>query len=146
ARAIAGAVPAGRLLPGDKVMQLRNDYDLEVWNGDIGTVQRVERDVAVVSVDGREVVYQGDARDALALAYAATVHKAQGAEYDAVVIGLHTSHFVLLNRALIYTAITRARRLAVVVGSERAVRLAVGNARTAERYGALRERLRVAGG
>jgi exodeoxyribonuclease V alpha subunit len=133
-----------RLLPGDKVMQLRNDYDLEVWNGDIGVVLRADRETATVRIDAREVVFQGEARDALALAYCATIHKAQGSEYDAVVIGLHTSHFVLLNRPLIYTAITRARRLAVIVGSERALRLAVGNARTAERYGALRERLRLA--
>jgi exodeoxyribonuclease V alpha subunit len=142
----ARATPPGphgpRFLPGDKVMQLRNDYDLEVWNGDIGTVVRVDKEAVVVLIDGREVVFTGEARDALALAYAATVHKAQGSEYDAVVIGLHTSHFMLLERALIYTAITRARRLAVIVGSERALKLAIGNARTAERYGALRERLK----
>lgn len=130
------------LLPGDKVMQLRNDYDLDVWNGDVGTVVRVDKDATVVTIDGRDVVFAGEARDALALAYASTIHKAQGSEYDAVVIGLHTSHFVLLNRPLIYTAITRARRLAVLVGSERALRLAVGNGRCAERFGALRERLR----
>lgn len=133
-----------RLLPGDKVMQLKNDYDLEVWNGDLGTVVSVDKDSVTVMVDGREVVYQGDARDALGLAYAATVHKAQGSEYEAVVIGLHTSHFVLLNRALVYTAITRARKLVVLVGSERALRMAIGNTRTTERYGALRERLREA--
>jgi exodeoxyribonuclease V alpha subunit len=70
------------------------------------------------------------------------VHKSQGSEYDAVVIGLHPSHFVLLNRALVYTAITRARRLAVIVGSPKALRLAVDTARLVERHGALRERLR----
>jgi exodeoxyribonuclease V alpha subunit len=95
-------------------------------------------------MDGREVLFNGEAKESLALAYAATVHKSQGSEYDAVVIGLHTGHFVLLNRALLYTAITRARRLAVIVGSERAVKMAVQNTRTGERHGALRERLRLA--
>jgi exodeoxyribonuclease V alpha subunit len=87
------------------------------------------------------VRYADDAVDNLTLAYAATIHKAQGSEYDAVVLGLHTSHFVLLNRALLYTAITRARRLVVVVGSERALRLAVSTARVVERHGALLHRL-----
>ncbi len=127
---------------GDKVMQLKNDYDLDVWNGDVGVVARLEGDAVTVLVDGREVIYKGPAVDNLALAYACTVHKSQGSEYDAVVIGLHTSHFVLLNRSLLYTAITRARRLAVLVGSERAVRLAVDTLRVVERHGALRERLR----
>ena len=127
---------------GDKVMQHRNDYDLDVWNGDVGTVLQADEQGLVVEIDGRPVTYVGAAADNLSLAYAATVHKAQGSEYDAVVVGLHTSHFVLLNRALLYTAVTRARRLVVLVGSERAARLAVGTARDAERHGALRERLR----
>ena len=126
---------------GDKVMQLKNDYDLDVWNGDVGTVSRLTDDELAVVIDGREVLYKGTAVDNLALAYAATVHKSQGSEYDVVVIGLHTSHFVLLNRALLYTAITRAKRLAVLVGSERAAGLAVDTARVVERHGALRQRL-----
>ncbi len=126
---------------GDKVMQLKNDYDLDVWNGDVGVVARFDGDSIAVLIDGREVVYKSAAIDNLTLAYATTVHKCQGSEYDVVVIGLHTSHFVLLNRALLYTAITRARRLAVIVGSERALRLAVDTARVIERHGALRERL-----
>lgn len=130
--------------PGDKVMQHKNDYDLDVWNGDVGTVLRVDEKSVAVQIDGREVNYAGAAVDNLSLAYAATVHKSQGSEYDAVVIGLHTSHFVLLNRALLYTAITRARRLVVIVGSERALRIAASNARQGERHGALRERLREA--
>ncbi|MFO0560478.1 MAG: ATP-dependent RecD-like DNA helicase [Polyangiales bacterium] len=133
-----------RLAAGDKVMQLKNDYDLDVYNGDLGTVTRVESNAVVANMDGREVLFNGEAKESLALAYAATVHKSQGSEYDAVVIGLHTGHFVLLNRALLYTAITRARRLAVIVGSERAVKMAVQNTRTGERHGALRERLRLA--
>lgn len=130
--------------PGDKVMQHKNDYDLDVWNGDVGTVLRVEEKSVVVSVEGREVTYAGAAADNLSLAYAATVHKAQGSEYDAVVVGLHTSHFVLLTRSLLYTAITRARRLVVLVGNERALRIAISNARVVQRYGALGERLREA--
>ncbi|MEI8256374.1 MAG: ATP-binding domain-containing protein, partial [Deltaproteobacteria bacterium] len=128
------------------VMQLRNDYDLEVWNGDVGVVTSLTRDAMTASIDNRDVRFEGDARDALGLAYAATVHKAQGSEYDAVVIGLHTGHYMLLQRALLYTAVTRARRLAVIVGSERALRMAIGNTRTAERFGALRRRLRDAAG
>ncbi|MBL8681512.1 MAG: ATP-dependent RecD-like DNA helicase [Myxococcales bacterium] len=141
---VEGAAPRAKVSAGDKVMQLKNDYDLDVYNGDLGTVVRTDANAIVANMDGREVLFNGDARDALALAYAATVHKSQGSEYDAVVIGLHTGHFVLLNRALLYTAITRARRLAVIVGSERAVKMAVQNTRTAERHGALRERLRLA--
>jgi exodeoxyribonuclease V alpha subunit len=132
-----------RLAAGDKVMQLKNDYDLDVYNGDLGTVTRVESNAVVANMDGREVLFNGESKESLALAYAATVHKSQGSEYDAVVIGLHTGHFVLLNRALLYTAITRAKRLAVIVGSERAVKMAVQNTRTGERHGALRERLRL---
>jgi exodeoxyribonuclease V alpha subunit len=127
---------------GDKVMQLKNDYDLDVWNGDIGTVTHIDTDTITVVIEGREVVYKSIASDHLTLAYAATVHKSQGSEYDVVVVALHTSHFVLLNRALVYTAITRARRLVVVVGSEKAMRIAVDTARVVERYGALRTRLR----
>lgn len=126
---------------GDKVMQHKNDYDLDVWNGDVGVVARADGDKLAVMVDGREVLYSGTAVDNLSLAYAATVHKAQGSEYDVVVVGLHTSHFVLLNRSLLYTAVTRARRLVVVVGNEKAARIAVDTARTVERHGALKERL-----
>ncbi len=129
---------------GDKVMQHKNDYDLDVWNGDVGTVLRVDEKTITALIDGREVVYTGAAVDNLSLAYAATVHKSQGSEYDAVVIGLHTSHYVLLNRALIYTAITRAKRLVVIVGNERALKLAVSDTKQKERYGALRERLKEA--
>ncbi len=127
--------------PGDKVMQRKNDYDLDVWNGDVGTIVSADDKAVVVNIDGRDVVYVGNAVDNLSLAYAATVHKAQGSEYDAVVMGLHTSHFMLLNRSLLYTAITRARRLAVIVGSPRALRMAVDSVRAVTRHGNLRVRL-----
>jgi exodeoxyribonuclease V alpha subunit len=128
--------------PGDKVMQHKNNYDLDVWNGDVGVVVAVDDKTVKVRMDNREVVFTGPQADALYLAFASTTHKAQGSEYDAVVLGLHTSHYMLLNRSLLYTAITRARRLVVLVGSERAVRLAVDTERVGERHGALRERLR----
>jgi exodeoxyribonuclease V alpha subunit len=127
--------------PGDKVMQHKNNYDLDVWNGDVGIVVSVDDKTVKVRIDHRDVVFTGPQADALYLAFASTTHKAQGSEYDAVVVGLHTSHYMLLNRSLLYTAITRARRLVVLVGSERAVRLAASTERVSERHGALRERL-----
>ncbi|MFW5925928.1 MAG: ATP-dependent RecD-like DNA helicase [Myxococcota bacterium] len=114
--------------PGDKVMQLRNDYDKEVFNGDLGEVRRVEGGVTFVSIDGREVQYGTEDRDALTLAYASTVHKVQGSEFPAVIVVLHGSHHVLLSRSLLYTAVTRARRLVVLVGDERAMARAARNA------------------
>ncbi len=130
-----------RIGPGDKVMQTRNDYELEVWNGDVGVVRAMDRESTTVEIDGRAIVFRGDSREALTLAYAATVHKAQGSEYDAVVIALDTSHYMLLTRQLLYTAVTRARRLAIVVGNPEAMKLAIRNARAALRHGALQRRL-----
>lgn len=126
---------------GDKVMQLRNDYDREVFNGDMGIVSRIDAGVVFVDMSGRSVAYQRDDLPELSLAYASTVHKVQGSEFPAVVIVLHAGHHVLLSRALVYTAITRARGLAVVVGDERALQRAINNtAGTVTRSG-LRERL-----
>jgi exodeoxyribonuclease V alpha subunit len=122
---------AGRLRRGDKVMQLRNDYDREVFNGDLGEVLAVSADAVSIDIGGRSVVYDRDARDALALAYASTIHKVQGSEFPAVVIVLHATHFMLLSRALVYTAITRAKRLAVIIGEDRALDRAIAN--TSER-------------
>ncbi len=126
---------------GDKVLQRRNDYELEVFNGDLGTVKHVDERQVIVTFDGRDVLYTGEAREALMLAYAMTVHKAQGSEYDVVVIALHPSHYVLLNRSLLYTAITRARGLVVLIAGDRAVKMAIDNTHYATRYGRLRERL-----
>lgn len=122
---------------GDKVMQLRNDYDKNVYNGDVGVVASVddEEDALVVRFDdgdtrdARQVPYDGRALDELALAYACTVHKSQGSEYPAVVIPLLTSHFVMLSKNLVYTAVTRGKRLVVLVADPRALHLAL----TAER-------------
>jgi exodeoxyribonuclease V alpha subunit len=121
-----GAVP-GRLRRGDKVMQLRNDYDREVFNGDLGEVLEAGSEHVVVEIGGRKIAYDRDARESLALAYASTIHKVQGSEFPAVIVVLHTTHFALLGRALIYTAITRAKRLAIIVGDERAIGRAIHN-------------------
>ena len=132
----------GRFAAGDKVMQLRNDYDKDVFNGDLGTVHRVEGGITYVRVDGREVQYKIDDLDALTLAYASTVHKVQGSEFPACVVVLHNAHFVLLNRALLYTAVTRAKRLVVLLGDPRAIARAAGNALAYESHSHLARRLR----
>jgi exodeoxyribonuclease V alpha subunit len=127
--------------PGDKVMQLRNDYDREVYNGDLGEVARVEGGVTYVHFDGREVQYGADELDALSLAYACTIHKVQGSEFPAAVIVLHNAHFMLLNRALLYTALTRAKKLVVLIGDPRAIARAARNAHSYETNSKLQQRL-----
>src|SRR6185295_6198470 len=129
---------------GDKVMQIRNNYDLEVWNGDLGRVASVDEEEfrAVVSFEGRSVDYDAATLDELQLAYACTIHKAQGSEYPCVIVPLHSQHHLLLQRNLLYTALTRARRLAVLVGEPRALAAAVDNRRGEPRFSRLAERLR----
>jgi exodeoxyribonuclease V alpha subunit len=131
------------LRAGDKVMQIRNNYDLEVWNGDIGRVTAVddEEQRLHVAFDGRDVAYELAAIDELALAYACSIHKAQGSEYPCVVIPLHTQHYVMLQRNLLYTGITRAKRLAVLVGETKALATAVANRRVSRRFSRLAEKL-----
>ena len=127
--------------PGDRVLQLKNDYGLEVSNGDLGTVravESVEQELVVVLDDGREVRYPFSGLHALTHAYAVTVHKAQGAEFPALVLPLLTSHAALLGRTLLYTAVTRARELVVIVGQQRALAMAVKDWRRAERTTALK--------
>jgi exodeoxyribonuclease V alpha subunit len=133
---------------GDKVMQVRNNYDLEVFNGDIGRIAAVDEEdhLLRLALDGREVTYELAALDELVLAYACSIHKSQGSEYPCVVIPLHTAHYLMLQRNLLYTAITRAKRLVVLVGEERALRTAVGNRRLRERHTRLAERLSVSSG
>jgi exodeoxyribonuclease V alpha subunit len=126
---------------GDKVMQLRNDYDKEVYNGDLGEVMRIEGGVTFVRFDGREVQYKADDLDAISLAYACTVHKVQGSEFPAAVIVLHNAHFMLLNRALLYTALTRAKKLVVLVGDPKAMARAARNALSYETNSRLLDRL-----
>jgi exodeoxyribonuclease V alpha subunit len=128
---------------GDRVMQLRNNYDKDVFNGDVGRIVRVAREAGelVVLFDEREVAYASDDLDELALAYAATVHKSQGSEYPAVVIPIHTQHFVMLQRSLLYTAVTRGKKLVVLVGTRKALAIAVRNAEVAQRCTRLQDRL-----
>jgi exodeoxyribonuclease V alpha subunit len=132
-----------QLRAGDKVMQVRNDYDKEVWNGDIGLVTRVDVEACALEVrfDDRTVTYEEDELDELTLAYAATVHKSQGSEYPAVVVPVHTQHYVMLQRNLLYTAVTRGKRLVVLVGTRKALGLAVRNADVALRCSGLAARL-----
>jgi exodeoxyribonuclease V alpha subunit len=134
--AAAGELPAGAFLPGDRVMQTRNDYTRDVFNGDQGVVAEVDREAGeiVVDYDGRMVRYPWADIDALMLSYACSVHKSQGSEFPAVVLCLIPAHYVMLQRNLLYTALTRARRLSVVVGSPRALGAAVSNDRVVERY------------
>ena len=135
---------AGRTLrSGDKVMQIRNNYDKEVFNGDVGRVMRVDVDASEVHVqfDERMLLYEPSELDELVLAYAITVHKAQGSEYPAVILPLHGQHFMMLRRNLLYTGVTRGRQLVVIVGSERALRMALQRDDSANRASRLKERL-----
>jgi exodeoxyribonuclease V alpha subunit len=129
--------------PGDKVLQTQNDYQKEVFNGEIGRISALdpaEKEV-VVRYESKEVVYDYGELDELTLAYALSVHRAQGCEYPAVVMPLHTQHYLMLQRNLLYTGITRGRRLVVLVGSRKALELAVRRQDTARRYSALCRRL-----
>ncbi len=130
---------------GDRVLQLRNNYDLEVYNGDIGEVVAIDpvEQLLTVLYDGeRTVAYDFGLLDELTLAYAISVHKAQGAEYPCVVIPMLTQHYMLLQRNLLYTAVTRAKSLVVLLGDKRAVAIAVKNNRVAARYTGLARRLK----
>ena len=128
---------------GDKVMQLRNDYDRGVFNGDIGVIAGLdEENVVRVDFDGRIATYERAELDQLIHAYAVSVHKSQGSEYPAVVIPIVTQHYMMLQRSLLYTAVTRGKKLVVLVGSKRAVSLAVQNADAKRRYTWLAERVR----
>jgi exodeoxyribonuclease V alpha subunit len=133
-----------RFRVGDKVMQVRNNYDKDVFNGDIGRISQIEVTEQVVGVvfPERVVGYDFSELDEIVLAYATSVHKSQGSEYRAVVIPLTTQHYMMLQRNLLYTAITRARELVVLVGTKKALGIAVRNNRVAERYTSLAERIR----
>lgn len=129
---------------GDKVMQVANDYDKEVFNGDTGLVRAVDPETARMTVDfdGRDVTYGFDDLDSLTLAYAITIHKSQGSEYPAVVIPVMMQHFVMLERNLLYTGLTRGRRLVVLVGESRAIAVAVKERPGRRRWSKLARRLR----
>jgi exodeoxyribonuclease V alpha subunit len=127
--------------PGDKVMQVENDYDKEVYNGDIGFVEDVDADAGELraSFDGRSVTYGFGELDALVLAYAVTIHKSQGSEYPAVIIPVTTQHYAMLQRNLLYTGLTRGKKLVVLVGQKKAVAIAVRNVSGRRRWSRLAE-------
>jgi exodeoxyribonuclease V alpha subunit len=129
---------------GDKVMQTRNNYDKDVYNGDIGRVTRIDtvEQTMMVRIDDRPVVYDWAEIDELVHAFAISVHKSQGSEYSAVVTPILTQHYLLLQRNLLYTAVTRAKQLVVLVGTRRAIWIAVKNDKVSERYSGLSVRLR----
>ena len=130
---------------GDRVIHTRNDYEKEVFNGDMGRIDRVNEDgVLVVKFPDREVTYEGSEVSDLQPAFAITVHRSQGGEFPAVVIPLVTQHYMMLQRNLLYTAITRAKKLVVLVGSKRALRMAIENADQSRRESALADRLKSA--
>ena len=125
-------------------MQIENDYDKEVYNGDIGFVEDVDPEGGELTAifDGRAVTYGFGELDALVLAYAATIHKSQGSEYPVVVIPVMTQHYTMLQRNLLYTGVTRGKRLVVLVGQQKAVAIAVRNVSGRRRWSKLNEWLR----
>jgi exodeoxyribonuclease V alpha subunit len=129
--------------PGDKVIQTVNNYEKDVFNGDIGQVTQVDPDngVIVVDIEGRLVTYEFGELDEVALAYTATVHKSQGSEYPAVVIPLSTQHYPMLERNLFYTGVTRGKQLVVIIGQPRALGLAVRTVKSLRRLTNLSARL-----
>ncbi len=130
--------------PGDKVMQIENDYDKDVYNGDIGYIDDVDLDAGelIAHFDGRAVTYGFGELDMLVPAYAATIHKSQGSEYPAVVIPIMTQHYAMLQRNLLYTGVTRGKKLVVLVGQKKAVAIAVRNVSGRRRWSKLQEWLR----
>ncbi|MGQ9636878.1 MAG: SF1B family DNA helicase RecD2 [Thermodesulfobacteriota bacterium] len=129
---------------GDKVMQISNNYEKEVFNGDIGWISKInpEEKEVFIDFDGRLIPYDSSELDEVVLAYAISVHKSQGSEYPSVILPLTTQHYVLLQRNLIYTAITRAKKLVVLIGTKRALAIAIKNNKPQLRYTRLSERLR----
>lgn len=129
---------------GDRVMQMRNNYDKDVFNGDIGFIKEVseEDQYLIILFDGRPVRYEQNELDELVLAYASSIHKSQGSEYAAVIVLMHTQHYKLLQRNLLYTAITRGKKLVIVLGSSRAVGIAIRSNQVRERRTTLSARLR----
>ncbi len=130
---------------GDKVMQIRNNYAKDVFNGDIGTISGIDRDIEKITVkyDGRAVDYKFVELDELVLAYAVSVHKSQGSEYGAVILPVMTQHFILLQRNLIYTGVTRAKELVVLIGTKQALAIALRNDKPQKRMTRLSDRMQL---
>jgi exodeoxyribonuclease V alpha subunit len=133
--------------PGDRVMQTRNNYDKDVFNGDIGVVKAIDlvEQTLRINFDGHMLDYDWTETNELVLAYAVSVHKAQGSEFPVIVMPVVTQHYIMLQRNLLYTAITRAQQLCVLVGNRRAIAIAVRNNKVAHRFTALDMRLREGG-
>ena len=127
----------------DKVMQLRNNYDKGVFNGDLGRIVSIDREDGKIQVDfdDKRVAYEADEWDEISLAYATSIHKSQGSEYPVVILPLHTSHYMMLYRSILYTAVTRAKSLVIVVGSRKALGMAIRNVRVENRNTGLKEKL-----
>lgn len=127
----------------DKVMQIRNNYDKNIFNGDIGRVVDINRETreVIIEFDGRQITYDFTELDEIVPAYAVSVHKSQGSEYPVVIIPVLTQHYILLQRNLIYTAVTRGRRLVIVVGTKKAMAIAINNDKTQQRFTRLKDRL-----
>ncbi len=127
----------------DKVMQIKNNYQKEIFNGDIGTIVDIDKQTYQITVDfdGKAVVYRGEEMNEIVLAYAISVHKSQGSEYQAVVIPLLTQHYIMLQRNLLYTALTRAKRLSVIVGSHKALYIAINNNKPVKRNSRVKQKL-----
>jgi exodeoxyribonuclease V alpha subunit len=127
----------------DKVMQVQNNYEREVFNGDLGRIVRIDLEAQEVTIDfdAKKMPYDFSDLDEVVPAYAISIHKSQGSEYPAVVIPILTQHYVLLQRNLIYTAVTRGKKLVVMVSSKRALAIGIGNDKTRKRYKHLRYRL-----
>ena len=128
---------------GDKIMQLRNNYDKDVYNGDLGSIDRIDIEMqqAVIRFDDRKLLYDFSELDEIVLAYAISIHKSQGSEYPAIVLPIVTQHYVLLQRNLIYTALTRGKKLAVLVGTKKALAIGIGNDQPQRRFSYLDKRL-----
>ncbi len=129
---------------GDKVIQTSNNYDKEVFNGDIGRIRSISKEEKqlVIRFGKREVIYEFGEMDELELAYAITIHKSQGSEFPVVVIPLAMQQYLLLQRNLLYTGVTRGKRMVVLIGQKKALGMAVRNESTRHRYGGLLERLK----
>jgi exodeoxyribonuclease V alpha subunit len=129
---------------GDKVMHLKNNYLKEIFNGDIGTISGVDLETKQVAVDyeGREVVYEPEEMHELSLAYAISVHKSQGSEYPAIIVPLMTQHYIMLQRNLLYTAMTRGKKLVILIGTRKAFEIALNNDRPRNRFSGLMEKIK----
>jgi exodeoxyribonuclease V alpha subunit len=132
----------------DKVMQLRNNYEKGIFNGDLGRIVSIDKEQGKIRVDfdDKPVEYESDEWDEISLAYATSIHKSQGSEYPVVILPLHSSHYMMLYRSILYTAVTRGKKLVIVVGSRKALAMAIRNVRVERRNTGLKEMLQAGRG